>query len=125
MTASQEHVLVIEDDAEINTIVCEYVSLAGFERRGVLSGIEGIRVAREHTPCLVVLDLMLPDLHGFEVCRLLRNEDSTRSVPVVILTAMHEKETREQAEAMGVAAYLTKPFDPDRLIDAIRTHACA
>jgi DNA-binding response OmpR family regulator len=123
MEEAQRDVLVIEDDEEINTLVCEYVTLAGFERRGVLSGSDGLRAARERTPCLVVLDLMLPDLDGFEVCRRLQSEESTHSVPVVILTAMHEQETRKQAEAIGVAAYLTKPFDPDRLIDAIRTHA--
>jgi DNA-binding response OmpR family regulator len=125
MAEARRDVLVIEDDAEINTLVCAYVALAGFERRGVLTGNDGIREARQRTPSLVVLDLMLPDLDGFEVYRLLRSQESTRSVPVVILTAMHEQETRKRAEAVGVAAYLTKPFDPDQLIDAIRTHASA
>ena len=118
-------VLVIEDDADINSLVCEYVGLAGYERRGALSGADGLREARERTPSLVVLDLMLPDLDGFEVYRQLRDDATTSAVPVVMLTAMHEQETRARAEELGVAEYLTKPFDPERLMQAIRRHAGA
>lgn len=116
-------VLVIEDDPEINALVCAYVELAGCNRRCALTGNEGLQKARERVPALVVLDLMLPDVEGLEVCRQLRSEEATREVPVVILTALHQDEVRERARQIGASEYLTKPFDPDQLISTVRAYA--
>src|SRR4051794_26372648 len=81
-------VLVVEDDREINELVGAYAEIAGFEYRAALDGSTALREAHARVPSAVVLDLMLPDIDGFEVCTRLKREEDTRGVPVIILTAM-------------------------------------
>ena len=116
-------VLVVEDDAEINELVGAYVQLAGFGYSAALNGNAGIDEARRQAPALIVLDLMLPDLDGFEVCRRVKGDRATAGVPVIILTALDSEPTRQKGRECGAAEYLTKPFDPDRLMEAIAHHA--
>jgi len=116
-------VLVVEDDAEINELVGAYVQIAGFNYRRALDGQSALREARRNTPSLIVLDLMLPDTDGFEVCRLLKSEPGTANVPVVMLTALDREEHKKKGRECGAVEYLTKPFDPDRLMNAIKDHA--
>ena len=78
-------VLVVEDDREINELVGAYVQIAGFEYRSALDGASALAEARERRPSLIVLDLMLPDTDGFEVCRKLKNEADTAQIPIVML----------------------------------------
>jgi DNA-binding response OmpR family regulator len=116
-------VLVVEDDAELNELVGAYVQMAGFTYRSALDGAAALREARSRAPSLIVLDLMLPDTDGFEVCRRLKSEPRTARVPVLMLTALDHDEHRRKGLACGAAEYLTKPFDPDRLIESIRANA--
>lgn len=113
-------VLVVEDDPDLNEMIGAYVHLAGFPWRAALDGAEALRALRDRPPGLVLLDLMLPDVDGFEVCRRLREDEATRDVPVVVLSALDEVDTRRRAAALGVRAYLAKPFDPDALLAVIR-----
>jgi putative two-component system response regulator len=76
-------------------------------------------------PGLVLLDLMLPDMDGFEVCRRMRANAATRDVPVVVLSALNEADSRRRAKELDVLEYLTKPFDPDALMDAVQRHVAA
>jgi twitching motility two-component system response regulator PilG len=69
---------------------------------------------------LILLDVMLPDLDGFEVCRRLKSDQTTRSIPVIIFTALDRDEYRSRGQQCGAAAYVTKPFDPERLMETIR-----
>ena len=116
-------VLVVEDDPEVNDLVGAYVELAGFDHRSALTGKQALSEARTQPPALIVLDVMLPDLSGFEVCRALKSDQRTSQVPVIMLTALGGEKDRQQGMACGAATYLTKPFDPDRLIQAVRTTA--
>jgi len=124
-TATNGHrsVLVVEDDREINELVGAYAEIAGFEYRAALDGSTALREAHERVPSAVVLDLMLPDIDGFEVCTRLKREDDTRGVPVIILTAMSGEANRKKGQACGASEYLTKPFDPDSLMAALEKHA--
>jgi DNA-binding response OmpR family regulator len=121
--AEDAQVLVVEDDPEINELVGAYVQLAGFAYAAALNGNTALRKVGEHRPVLIVLDVMLPDVDGFEVARRLKGEERTRTIPIVMLTALDRDEHRQRSRQMGVAAYLTKPFDPDRLMEAIRKNA--
>jgi len=114
------NVLVVEDDSSLNQLVGAYVELAGFDYRSALDGQSALRSANEQRPLLVILDLMLPDMDGFEVCRQLKSKPQTASVPVLMLTAMTQDESRRKGLECGAAAYMTKPFDPDELMNAIR-----
>lgn len=113
-------VLVVEDDQEINELVGAYVQIAGYDYRPALDGAEALRQVREAHPSLIVLDLMLPDTDGFEVCRRLKSEPETRDIPILMLTALVGDEDRQKGIACGATQYMTKPFDPDRLMEAIR-----
>jgi len=116
-------VLVVEDEAEVNELIGAYAQIAGFSYLCALDGTSAIEQARAHRLALVLLDVMLPDLDGFEVCRRLKDEQATRAVPVVILTALDRDEYRRRAFQCGAVAYLTKPFDPEHLLKTIRGNA--
>jgi len=116
-------VLVVEDDREINELVGAYVQIAGFEYRSALNGQTALAEARERHPSLIVLDLMLPDTDGFEVCRRLKSEQDTKEIPIVMLTALSDEENQRKGRECGALEYITKPFDPDVLLAAIRDHA--
>ena len=120
---SSDDVLVVEDDRELNELIGAYVEIAGYKYHRALDGATALREARTRMPALVVLDVMLPDTDGFEVCRQLKSDASTREIPIVMLTALDQEENRAKGRACGAAEYLTKPFDPDRLMRVIREKA--
>jgi DNA-binding response OmpR family regulator len=116
-------VLVVEDDPEINELVGAYVQIAGYEYESALTGTQAVEKARSTHPALIVLDVMLPDFDGFEVARRLKGQTDTRGIPIVMLTALDREEYRQRGMTAGAVGYLTKPFDPDRLLEAIRQNA--
>jgi two-component system OmpR family response regulator len=123
MPENGRSVLVVEDDPEINELVGAYVQIAGFEYERALNGEQAVEKARATHPALIVLDVMLPDFDGFEVARRLKGESNTREIPIVMLTALDRDEYRQKGRTAGAVDYLTKPFDPDRLMEAIRENA--
>lgn len=116
-------VLVVEDDPELNEMIGAYVEIAGYEYDPALDGKNALASAKDHHPSLILLDVMLPDVDGFEVCRRLQSEQTTRKIPVVMLTALDRDEHRAKGMECGVKQYLTKPFDPDHLIKTIQDTA--
>ena len=123
MNQNGHSVLVVEDDQDVNALVGAYAEICGFEYRSALTGTRGIEEAHTRQPALVILDLMLPGVDGFEVCKRLKADVNTRSIPVIMLTAMTGEESRNKGRECGAVDYLTKPFDPDQLIHAISEHA--
>ena len=119
----QSSVLVVEDDPEINALVGAYAQMCGFEYRAALDGNTAIREAAMRTPDAVILDLMLPDVDGFEVCRRLRKERATSEVPIIILSALSDEKDKRRGRECGANEYLTKPFDPDQLMNTLSAHA--
>ena len=116
-------VLVVEDDPEINELVGAYVQIAGYVYHSALTGTQAVEKAQQTHPALIVLDIMLPDFDGFEVARRLKSESTTRGIPIVMLTALDRDEYRQRGKTAGAVGYLTKPFDPDRLLEAIKANA--
>ena len=110
-------VLIVEDDPDTAKLVGLYLQRDGHKVLCAHDGIEGLRLAREARPDLVVLDLMLPKLNGIGVCRTLRQESS---VPIVIVTARVEEEDRLKGLDLGADDYVTKPFSPRELAARIR-----
>jgi DNA-binding response OmpR family regulator len=123
MQNSDSTVLVVEDDAELNRLMGAYVSLCGCRYRSALTGGEAVSSAKDRTPSLVLLDLMLPDIDGFEVCRHLRAAKATRDVPIVIVSALSGENDVRYGRECGANDYLTKPVAPDRLIKTIKHYA--
>ena len=110
-------VLIVEDDADAVKLVELYLRRDGHKVLTALDGTEGLRLAREAKPDLVVLDLMLPGMNGFEVCRALREESD---VAVVMLTARVEEQDRLAGLDLGADDYVTKPFSPRELAARVR-----
>ena len=123
MTSAHGSVLVVEDDREINSLVGAYAQICGFEYRPALDGTTALREARRETPSAVILDLMLPDVDGFEVCRRLRYDLHLTDVPIIILSALSSEKDKARGRECGADEYLTKPFNPDELIKTLMDHA--
>jgi two-component system OmpR family response regulator len=117
-TRTEARLLVVEDDPNILELLSASLRFSGFDVRTVTSGSEAISVAREHRPDLVVLDVMLPDLDGFEVIRRMREGDN--HVPVVFLTARDATEDKIRGLTLGGDDYVTKPFSLEELTARIR-----
>lgn len=110
-------VLIIEDDPHVVELVSLYLGQDGHRVLTAGDGQEGLRLARESHPDLIVLDLMLPALNGLEVCRLVREESS---VPIIMLTARVEEEDRLAGLDLGADDYVSKPFSPRELAARVR-----
>lgn len=113
-------ILVVDDEADIRNLIAINLRREGFEVLTAANGAEGLRVAREEQIALVVLDLMLPDIQGTEVCRRLRAEPVTAEIPVLMLTARDEEIDRVVGFEVGADDYVVKPFSVRELVLRIR-----
>ena len=116
MTMSSR-ILIVEDDPDTTRLVGLYLARDGHKILSAADGLEGLRLAREARPDLVVLDLMLPKMDGTEVCRTLREESM---VPIIMLTARVEEADRLAGLDLGADDYVTKPFSPKELAARVR-----
>jgi two-component system alkaline phosphatase synthesis response regulator PhoP len=112
-----EKVLVIDDDVKTVELVKLYLDRDGYQVLTAHNGLEALRVAREGYPDLIVLDLMLPDIDGLEICRTLRRESA---VPIIMLTARTTDQDKLIGLDLGADDYVTKPFSPKELVARVR-----
>src|SRR6266481_5519586 len=113
-------VLVVEDESDIRNLIVLHLAREGFRCRTAKSGPEALREARTAPPDLVVLDLMLPDLDGLEVCRRLRSDAATATIPIIMLTAKADEVDRVVGLELGADDYVAKPFSPKELLARVR-----
>jgi DNA-binding response OmpR family regulator len=111
--------LIVEDDRAQADTVAQLIRLREFEPVLAETGQEAINLALREKPDVVLLDLMLPDVDGFEVCRRLRTEPKTRTVPIVMVTALGDDTNRRRGFRVGANAYVPKPYGAQQLFDAI------
>jgi DNA-binding response OmpR family regulator len=111
-------ILVIDDEPKIVEICQDYLVKAGFDVNHAYDGATGLDLARHNPPDLIVLDLMMPDMDGLDVCRELRRESN---VPIIMLTARVEETDKIIGLEMGADDYMTKPFSPRELVARVRT----
>jgi DNA-binding response OmpR family regulator len=112
----RETVLVVDDEPDVVDLVRYNLRKAGFETLEAGTGAEALALARSHHPDLIVLDVMLPERSGFEVCKELRGDPETREIPVLMLTAKAQTEDRVTGLELGADDYLTKPFSTRELV---------
>jgi two-component system alkaline phosphatase synthesis response regulator PhoP len=110
-------ILVIEDEESIWSLVKSYLEREGFKVEIATEGRQGLEMARQHRPDLVILDLMLPGMDGLEICRILRGESS---VYILMLTARTDEVDRVVGLTMGADDYVTKPFSPRELVARVK-----
>ena len=116
-----KHILFVDDEALMRNLVGDVLREQGFQVSLAISGNDGLESARSCRPDLIVLDIMMPDMDGFEVCQEIRRDNQLHTIPVVMLTAMDNFKLNEQAFAAGADVCMTKPFVPDRLVNMVRT----
>ena len=114
-------ILVIDDEPDTVGLLELTLSTAGFEVEGAQSGEEGLRLATDNSYDLLLVDLMMPGLSGFDLMRTLQTKGGkSASTPIVILTARGRPEDREMGERLGAVGYLVKPATRGQLLDAVR-----
>jgi DNA-binding response OmpR family regulator len=115
-SAVRPKILVVDDEPEAVELVEFNLKQAGYEVMSAADGAEALRKARKTLPNLIVLDLMLPELDGLEVCKMLRRDPQTTNVPIVMLTAKAAEIDRVLGLELGADDYITKPFSPRELV---------
>lgn len=115
-------ILVVDDEAYIVHILEFSLGMEGFEVVTAFDGEEAISKAERERPDLVVLDIMMPKLDGYETCRRLKENDKTKNIPVILLSAKGRSMDQRVGLDAGADEYITKPFSPRKLVERIRAH---
>ncbi len=118
---SRENILLVDDEEDILELLKYNLAKNGYRVTAVGTGEEAMALARSRPPDLVVLDLMLPGLDGLEVCKILKANEATKKVPIIMLTAKGEETDIVTGLELGADDYITKPFSPRVLISRVRT----
>ena len=113
-------IYIVEDERDIADLVEHYLKKDGFRSESISDGQRALERIRRQPPDLLVLDLMLPGMDGLELCRILRSEQATKRLPIIMLTAKAEETDKIVGLEMGADDYLTKPFSPKELMARIR-----
>jgi DNA-binding response OmpR family regulator len=116
-----ERVLIVDEDPDIVRLVRYNLSHSGYEVQSAASGREALELVQKQPPDLVVLDVMLPDVDGLEVCRTLRQQSSSRRIPILMLTARGEEIDRVVGFELGADDYVSKPFSPRELVLRVKS----
>jgi CheY-like chemotaxis protein len=118
--AAPVRVLVVDDDEVIRQLITLNLELEGFEVYEAVDGADALRKVLEVRPTVVTLDVMMPNLDGWDAAARLRSDPETADVKVVLLSARAQEADVRRGTRLGVDAYLTKPFDPDDLVEVVR-----
>ena len=113
-------ILVVEDDRDIGDLVSRYLEKADYVVELLSSGREALRALTERPPDLLILDLMLPQVDGLEICRAVRASEHTAAIPIIMLTARAEESERIVGLELGADDYIAKPFSPSELVARVR-----
>ncbi len=115
-----DKILVVDDEPDIVSLISYNLKKEGFSVSAVADGGEALRTIREEKFALVILDLMLPGIHGMEICRMLRRNSGTSQLPIIMLTAKGEEADRITGLEAGADDYMSKPFSPRELIARVK-----
>lgn len=116
----RKRILVVDDEIYIVHILEFSLTMEGYSVLTASDGEEALRVIDQERPDLVVLDIMMPKLDGYEVCKRLRQDEQFRNLPVILLSAKGRPVDREAGLAVGADDYITKPFSPRKLLEKMR-----
>ncbi|OHB33125.1 MAG: two-component system response regulator [Desulfuromonadaceae bacterium GWC2_58_13] len=117
---NKKKILIVEDEESLLKLESILLISKGFEVKGVSNGRAALEAVAEEKPDLILLDIMLPEIDGFEVCRRIKSDPSTRHIPVVMLTAKKSREDMVRGEKVGADWYITKPFKSAMVIETIQ-----
>jgi len=111
--------LIVEDEPEANKLLGMLLRLRGYRTESAYTGMEALHLVAKSQPDVIFLDLMLPDLNGYEICKILKSSRGTSLIPLVIITARLADENRIESFCIGADDYISKPYTPDRIFQAV------
>ena len=114
-------IMVVDDEPYIARVIKFKLEQEGYTVISANDGITGLNKIKEEKPDLVLLDVMMPGMSGYEVCQKIKGDAELAGIPVVILTAKGQERDREQGFSMGASDYITKPFSPNRLLELVKS----
>jgi DNA-binding response OmpR family regulator len=121
MAEAKKKILVVDDSQDMRAILSMRLKVNGYNVIAAEDGQDGIDKARADAPDLIILDLMLPKIDGYEVCRILKFDDKYKNIPIIILSALDQQEDREKAIGSGADSFFIKPFDLELLLNKIQS----
>jgi DNA-binding response OmpR family regulator len=120
MSEEKKTILSVDDDLDTLNIIRFKLEAHGFNVITAQDGGQAMSLVRKHNPDLIILDVMMPKLNGFTLARLLKRDKRYQDIPQVLLTARSQDVDRALGKEVGVDLYLTKPFDPEKLLNEVR-----
>lgn len=118
----KKRILIVDDEFDLVVLLQSLLTASGYEVLYASDGLEGLEKAREEHPDFIFLDIMMPKLDGYRVCRLLKFDDRYRSIPIVLFTARSQDRDKKLAEEVGADGYIMKPFDHKEILAVIQKH---
>ena len=113
--AKKAKILLADDEEDIKTVISLYLGSKGYEVVTAYDGLDAIDKAKSEKPDLILLDVMMPIMNGFEVCQKLKDDPDTQDIPIIMLSAAAQSETITKSIELGAKDYIVKPFEPERL----------
>ena len=120
----QKKILIVDDDPDQREVIRSSLKEAGFEISTATNGVEGLEKARSGSPDLIILDVMMPKMDGFAVCVTLREDDTTASIPILMLTGLCSYISQLTGFESGATDYLVKPFESEQLVSKVEALLC-
>jgi len=117
---ANKKILIVDDEAQLVDMVKMRLEANNYDVIVAYDGQEGLDKARKEKPDLIILDLMLPKMDGYKVCRMLKFDEKYKSIPIIMFTARAQEEDEKVSMEVGANAYVTKPFEPKVLLDKIQ-----
>ena len=114
-------ILAVDDEPMVLDVIKTRLEFAGYAVITAADGHEGMKKVRAEHPDLIVLDLILPGLNGYQICRILKGDDTTRRIPIIMLTARSQEKDVKEGMNSGADAYLTKPYETDEFVAKVKS----
>jgi DNA-binding response OmpR family regulator len=119
---SKKRILIVDDEPDLLETVQINLEIEGYECLVAYDGFRGFERARKEKPDLIILDVMLPGMNGYKVCRLLKFDEKYKHIPIIMLTAEAQDKDRQTGQETGADFYMTKPFSADKLLAKVREY---
>lgn len=116
----KKKILLVDDEKDLVEMVSFRLQASGYEIITAYDGQEALEKAKKEKPDLIILDLMLPKMDGYKVCGLLKTDARYNKIPIIMFTAMAQDSDKQMGQEVGADAYITKPFEPQVLLEKIR-----
>ncbi len=115
-------ILIVDDEADIIEILQFVLEANGYECVTAMDGEEGLKLAREISPDLIILDVMMPKINGYKISRLLKYDNKYKDIPILMITARSQDEDKLIGEETGADEYITKPFKVDNVLEIVKNY---